>query len=233
MENRELDDKINEGPEKGQGEEEGVFPASAGTPGQLVSRATYARFIESRENFPWWEVYLELRARGWDWRKAVYIAWMAVPTSKRFPKTLQALAVEVLGLRSDSTIRQWRRKEREKKEKENKEEAILKAIEMAQTMLAGDALSDVMEAWVEVAKTPHPAAHPDRKMYLEWKGVYQPKQGVEMSGPGGNAMRLVQVDVELERLSQMTPEDQRKYLRQVGLAALLSSGEARDDDGGE
>lgn len=88
------------------------FPASSKTPGQQASRAAYAALESRRAEYGWWEKYLDLREEGWDWRKAVYIAWMASPVEARDPKTVDALATEVLGLNT-STIRKWRAKQPE------------------------------------------------------------------------------------------------------------------------
>lgn len=88
------------------------FPASPKTPGQQASRAAYAALESRRGEYGWWEKYLDLREEGWDWRKAVYMAWMASPVEARSPKTLDALATDVLGLNT-STIRKWRAKQPE------------------------------------------------------------------------------------------------------------------------
>lgn len=89
------------------------FPTSSKTPGQQASRAAFAALEAKRGEYGWWEQYLNLREEGWDWRKAAYIAWMSTPPEVRWPKTLESLASEVLGLNSTSTIRKWRGKQPE------------------------------------------------------------------------------------------------------------------------
>lgn len=164
----ELDDALED-------PEEGRFPATEGTPGQVESRASYARLEEMARKIPWWEEYLQLRFEGWDWRKAAYMAWAVMPSNRRWPETQEALAKEVLGLKSDRTIRKWLEKQPEMRLR----------IEQLKVGMLGAHLSDVIEAWVTVAKMPDPSAHKDRITYLEHQGVYKPRGAVELSGPGG------------------------------------------------
>jgi len=151
-----------------------AFPAPAETPGQGTSRNAYAVFVAQKENCPWWDVYLRLREK-WDWRKAAFIAWSVMPSERRLPSTQHALAIEVLGLKDDRVLRKWRENDPE----------IEKDIEMARMGVAGDALNDVLAAWVGVARLLEPAAHQDRKTYLEWAGVYK-GQGIRLGGMEGN-----------------------------------------------
>ena len=61
---------------------------------QLQAAASRRVFEANEGPYPWLDVYWELRARGWDWRKAVYIAWLAMPEGHREPKTQHQLATE-------------------------------------------------------------------------------------------------------------------------------------------
>lgn len=100
----------------------------------------------------------------WGWRKAAYIAWSSTPKTKREPKTLEELA-RLLGLSSAGTIRNWRRLD----------PGIMDRIGELPRQLLADRMPDVMHALVEVASSPDPRAHPDRRMYLEMMGQYSPK----------------------------------------------------------
>ena len=149
------------------------FPASEDTPGQGESRTAYQRFVEGRpEDLAWWADYLELRAAGWDWRKAVYIAWASSPLRERWPGTQSELATDVLGLRSDRTIRKW-------KEKFPEIEDVI-AVYQAGPLMAHR--RDAFEALVAVATTPEPGAHSDRKLFFEMTGDYRPRGTVAVTG---------------------------------------------------
>jgi hypothetical protein len=170
-----------------------AFPASENTPGQAVSRVTYRDFLPTLEGRPWKDVYLQLRAEGWDWRKAVFIAWSAMPSSKRVPKTQKELAA-MLGLSGDKTFRNWMAKRPEMQAR----------IEAFTVSLAGAALADVMEAWSEVAKQTDPKAHQDRITFLRWRGVYKPKAATSPEVPTEPVMTPADVsgldDDQLEQL---------------------------------
>jgi len=130
------------------------------------------RAFEERRDVGWMDDYSQLRDEGWSWREAAYIAWRAQPVEGRWPKTQGELATEVLGLTSDRAIRNWKAKN----------PAIEEAISdlLVTSLLA--ARSDVIGALKEVAASAKPAAHRDRRMYLEMVGLYEPKSTVKL-GP--------------------------------------------------
>jgi hypothetical protein len=114
---------------------------------------------------------LALNARGearvrkrWNWRQALYIAWMATPKHKREPKTQDELA-DLLGLASTGTFRNWRRAHPE----------MVERIQQVPRDLLVTHLADVYDALVYVARSYDPRAHPDRKLFLELVGEYTPK----------------------------------------------------------
>lgn len=153
--------------------EDTTFPASETTPGQAESRTAYQQFVDDRpESLIWWDDYQKLRADGWDWRKAVYIAWASSPIRDRWPPTQETLATDVLGLRSDRTIRKWREKFPEI------EECIVE-------LQAGPLMRhrrDAFDALVSVATTPEPNAHSDRKLFFEMTGDYRPRGTMAITG---------------------------------------------------
>lgn len=71
--------------------------------------AAYRVFASEEMDYPWLDVYHELREQGWTWRQAIYIAWLAMPSQYRIPKTQEKLATEILGLASDRRLREWKR----------------------------------------------------------------------------------------------------------------------------
>ena len=154
----------------------GTFPASEKTPGQAESRAAFEllRRDERVLQAPWWEDYHRLRAEGWDWRKAVYIAWAASPVRTRWPRNQEELATECLGLLSDRTIRKWRQNE----------PAMLERIVLMQAEPLMAHRRDVIDALVTVASDPIPQAHQDRKLFLEMTGDYTPRSKSEVDVDG-------------------------------------------------
>lgn len=157
--------------------EEGAFPASEETPGQAESRSAYQRFQEMGRKIKWIEEWRMLRMQGWDWRKAAFIAWSVVPADRRWPETLEGLAREVLGLRSDRTIRKWR----------YKNPGIDQAIEALRVDLLQQYVPDVLSAWVKVASDPDPSAHRDRITFLTAMKVYNPR--LALTGDNGGPIR--------------------------------------------
>jgi len=126
--------------------------------------AAARRIFESREgDVPWLDFFYELTGRGWAWRQAAYIAWLAKPAGKRAPRTQHELATEVLGLRSDRRLREWR-KENPAIEEE--------ARGLVKSRLFG-AIPEVLEALIESASTPSGRNHADRRTFLELVGAME------------------------------------------------------------
>ena len=164
-------------------DDESIFPASINVPGQATSRQAQANLEAVLDQIPWRDEYDRILAerdedgkRRWDWRKAVYIAWASMPQSKRWPATQAELARDVLGLRSDRTIRQWCDKDPGLDQRVAEHSGALRLFKYR---------SEVFEALAEVAMTPDPRGHPDRRLFLELTGDYTPRQKVEQSGPEG------------------------------------------------
>jgi len=187
-----------------------AFPASETTPGQADSRSAYMRFREwvtgvqtqdgkinelprvlapekpgmsiLDQQPPWLRDYLGLRAEGWNWRKAAYIAWASSPTKNRWPESQEELARLVLGLRSDRTIRKWR----------ETDSTVHECIERMKVEPMLEHRQDVIDALIIVASDPDPKAHPDRRMFLEMTGDYKPKGQVALTNPvGGSVLESV------------------------------------------
>ncbi len=197
--------------------DDGAFPAGEKVPGQKVSRNAYEVFLENTgmrksealreelkgiwpqmEEAPTWlESYQDLRAKGWDWRKAAFIAWSACPTDKRWPKTIGELAVTVLGLRSDRAIRKWREND------PRIDEQIGKML-ISEMM---DHRQDAIQAMIAVASKDEASGFNDRQMLLKITGVIKDKVQMEHVGPYGGPV-LVEgaiafgdlADDELERV---------------------------------
>ena len=164
-------------------------PISEDTPGQAESRAAFERFNDKRAKVPWWKEYLELRAEGWDWRRAALIAWLASPKSRRWPRTLLELATECLGLESDRAVRGWRKDDPEIDERAGR----------AQVAPLFEHRRDVIEALVAVAARKNHLAHSDRKLFLEMTGDYR---------PASKAKTEEEINAEIEReMARVKGED--------------------------
>lgn len=132
---------------------------------QAQGSQTYQDRSRALAGYAWWQDYCDLRERGWDWRKAVYIAWAAGPAATRRPRTQYELATKILGLTTDRVISQWAKTHPEIAD----EIARMQAAPLLQYR------RDIYNALIAVAKDPDPKAHQDRKLALEMLGDYQPR----------------------------------------------------------
>lgn len=169
------------------------FTAPPAVPGQAESRHGKAQmdtYLESVAEPPAWkQLYQQLLDElverdgyvigpRWDWRKALYIAWSVVPKAKRVPATEEELAVW-LNLKNTRTIRQWKRKFPE----------IEQRIAELPKQLLMTHMSEVYDTLVTVATMPVPAANPDRKLFFEMTGQYQPRTAI--TGPDDGPVRIL------------------------------------------
>jgi len=99
------------------------------------------------------------------------------------------LAAQVLGLKSDRTIRKWR---------ENNA-AIDEAVAVTKALPLTDRLGEAIEAMVDVASKAEHQGNKDRRLMFEMAGVYTPKQEVNVSGKVKDLSELS--DAELNELA--------------------------------
>jgi hypothetical protein len=156
-----------------------LFPAGEAAPGQAQSRKAYQENLDSLKDFDWWQDYLELTRRGWDWRKAVYIAWSAAPYTARTPATQEELALTVLGLASDRVIGTWRKRHPEMED----EIANMQAAPLLRHR------REIFDALATSASDPDPKSHQDRKLALEMLGDYKQRQ--EITGKDGEPLTII------------------------------------------
>jgi hypothetical protein len=147
---------------------EGVSPEEARRVSAEARRAFEGADHPGRGELPWMGEYLTLRAEGWPWRVAVFIAWASVPRERRAPKTLGELA-SVLGLRSTRAIRRWRER--------NPEIDARVTVAVVEPLMR--ARADVIEALIESATTADHRSHADRKLALEMQRLYTPRQELD------------------------------------------------------
>ena len=198
------------------------FVVSPNVPGQMESRAALTRLestLEARRAKPeqklevatpepvaweaFWRDLMEERTeagkRRWDWRKALYIAWHCVPTSKRWPTHKYEL-MDLLGV-NDATARKWRQTDPE----------IDERIAAGPKKLLGGYIADVMDALVKVAVKDDPKAFQDRKLFLEMTEQYKPRGAVEVTGEDGEP-------IDFRDVSELSDEQ---------LANIAAGGSAR------
>lgn len=123
---------------------------------------------------PLFDGYLDALARGWEWRKALYIAWARLPRAARWPSTLAELA-SVLGLKNDRTIRRWRYNNPE----------IDRLVREEMLHRVGERTAEVLEALADLATKPNYKSTRAMELYLRVHGVYTPEQKIqgEVTGP--------------------------------------------------
>lgn len=149
-----------------------LFPASERAPGQRASRAAWAEIQGALRTFEWWSEFVELRALGLDWRKAVAVAWKASKGLDRLPAT-QAELASMMGLKSDRTLRKWF-------EDQPELEDLVAAFQ------AGPLLKhrrDVIEALVTSASNVEAAHASDRKLFFQLTGDLEEKSQQRLVGP--------------------------------------------------
>lgn len=113
-----------------------------------------------------------LQAQGWEWRKALYIAWAKLPIKGRWPRTTEELAV-VMGLRSARTIRKWR----------DQNPGIDLLISQAVAGRVSERTAEILNKAFEVATQEGYKGFNDRKMLLTIDGVYTEKSNVTVTSP--------------------------------------------------
>lgn len=124
----------------------------------------------------WYEKYMALLVGGWDWRVATYIAWAAQPKTRRWPKTQEQLAIQVLGLTSDRQIVKWR----------NKNPAIQAMIRDVAASMVFEALPDSFEAMNLVAATPNYKGRGDRELQFKLAGILSDRTELELTNRDGS-----------------------------------------------
>jgi hypothetical protein len=157
-------------------EEDGLSPAEAQLLSVRACEEFEARLLDPAQGealSPLAEGYLDARARGFDWRKALYIAWARLPREARWPTTLGELA-SVMGLRSDRAIRVWRSKNPE----------IDRLVQEEMLARVGSRTADVLDALAELASQADYKSTRAMELYLRVHGIYTPEQRVQAQVEG-------------------------------------------------
>ena len=144
---------------------------------------------EGSERGRWWGDYLKLIEMRWPWRVACYIAWAASPKLMRWPRTLDELAKEVLGLTGPRVIYTWRKRHA----------SIDTVVAMMQAAPLWEHRREILSAMVAVAVQPDYKGFNDRKLALEMLGDYVPKSQLQVGMRATGALAELS-DAELEKL---------------------------------
>lgn len=203
-------------PRKKTDNENTVFPASEKTPGQKQSRATYAELISRKAKPKWWPIVEDLIVAGLSWRKAVYVAWRICPKSMRQPKTIEELAVNILGLSSARTVRKWH-------QTDPKIEEYIGTWRMKPVM---EHLSDTLDAMFAVAARHTPEGNRDRRLHAEIAGILKTRGALELMGEGGGPIHVKDLDDEYKR-------DMAEIIKKMNSGLLAPSVETDEEEGEE
>ena len=201
--------KIDDDPESGVGIQ--ALSAAEVRKRSAAAQMTLRSRFEDGEQIDWADSYHQLINAGWPWRIAAWVAWMTMPKGRRWPKTQQDLAVDVLGLTSDRTIAAWRKKYPTLDQ--------LIADLQADDML--DTRGDVLHALKTSASDPNYKHSPDRRLYLTMTGDYVEHKKLDLGKKSKGTLKELS-DAELDALSG-DPEKVRILLEQL-------RNEAKDDD---
>jgi hypothetical protein len=77
---------------------------------EMAARKSLKDLLTGGDMPSWAERFNDMLNNGVPWKIAAFVAWSTVPRDKRWPETQEKLAVEVLGLKSDRQISEWRKK---------------------------------------------------------------------------------------------------------------------------
>lgn len=127
---------------------------------EMAARQALGEMLE-KDAPSWAEQYHELMISNVPWKVAAFVAWSTVPKYRRWPRTQDELAQEVLGLTSDRQITEWRRKY----------PYIDQLIASLQTAALLDFIPGAIEASGKVASQPDTKATPERRLFYEATGI--------------------------------------------------------------
>ncbi|HAE59355.1 MAG TPA: hypothetical protein DCG54_07575 [Anaerolineae bacterium] len=178
---------------------------------QAAHQALKSYVEDGNGDADWADTYHDLINAGWPWRMAAWVAWSTMPKSRRWPKSQEELATNVLGLTSDRVIATWRKKHPTL----DQLIADLQASEMLDTR------ADVLRALKVSASDVDYKHSPDRRIYLTMTGDYSENKKLEITRKAKSTVRDMS-DAELDALSG-DPAKIKELMRQL-------QGELQDDE---
>lgn len=165
---------------------------------ELAARQVLGEMVEGDDAPDWAERYQELMLSNVPWKVAAFVAWSTIPKYRRWPKTQEELAVQVLGLTSDRRITEWRRKY----------PSIDQMIASLQTAALLDYIPGAIQASGIVASEPTYRATGERRLFFEATGIIENKSKVQVEEPGlvGKGRKM------LEQLRKLSAEQKVELL---------------------
>ena len=165
---------------------------------EMAARQALGDLIQAEDAPSWAEQYHELMISNVPWKVAAFIAWSTVPKHRRWPRTQDDLAREVLGLTSDRRITEWRRKY----------PYIDQMIASLQTAALLDYIPGSIQASGEVASDPTYRSTQERRLLWEATGIIEKSSKVSIEDP-----QLVSTGRKmLEKLRRMPAEKKLELL---------------------
>lgn len=172
-------------------------------------REAQRNFEDQLAKVPYGDRYAALVGEGWDWRKAVYIAWASLPSSKREPSTLKELA-EQIGV-SRGMFSAWR----------GKNPAINARIARFSAGNLLEHIADVDQALLNSAKSDEYKSVQDRRLFYERAGVITSRHKIDLTARQS----------EGKALEDMTSEELAAEVAREEHLAELARKEAEENSG--
>jgi hypothetical protein len=173
------------------------------------AREEFEQAIDDRpECAPLREPFLDLIEQGWDWRKALYIAWAQLPLAVRWPTTQEELAV-LMGLRSSRTIRKWREKN------PGIDLLVKRAMGARAARRVSELTANILSKTYQVGMSEDYKGHRDRRLWLEADGLLKQEMDINLtSAISSDEMAALQdkarqdvADFEAERFGEDSSAD--------------------------
>lgn len=142
---------------------------------EMAARLILKEKLDNQNDLPSWaETYHQLINSNVPWKIAAYVAWSTVMKNNRYPKTLDELAKEVLGLNSARQIFEWRRKF----------PYIDQMIADLQASAYMEYIPGAIAASGEVASRDDYKSTPERRLLFEAVGIIQNKSKIQVEEGG-------------------------------------------------
>lgn len=188
---------------------------------EAAKAALKAEEIPIEKAIRWLDTYQNLLNVGWRWQVAAFVAWASTPKRKRWPRTQEELAINVLGLTSDRAIANWR----------SKNPAIDELIGILQGNAMLEGRADAIDALLESAATDSYRNQPDRRLLFQLTGDLVEKSSVIDKDSTKLAKDLRKMsDADLLNMGGEKAKELLKRMRDEALATTEETKEIGNDE---
>ena len=151
--------------------------------------------VDGQVRGAWLDAYLDLKASGLHWKKAVFVAWHSAPKATRQPRTMKDLATK-LGYASEQVLYKWKKQEWFK----------ASGVDQIRETIFLDHLAEVDQVTINAAlyETGRDGVQA-RKLFYELAGVLNPNR-VELANPEGETFEIKAIDYR-QRIGALAPDD--------------------------